>query len=412
MNSSQAERYPSQSVFYSLANSLRRWVGCLEWHRSHWLFLLLIVLSTVVFWTTDLDIDVMRHFFVPDHTQNAWPIADQQPWLFFYKAAPFLTLIPTLAALLTLIASRWIQRLVKWRSAALFIVLCFALGPGLTVNLVFKDHWGRPRPRQVIELGGQNHSIPPLAMGDKGKSFPCGHSSVGFAYGAFCFILRKKRPRIAAAVLSGSLILGLLMGIGRMAAGAHFLSDVLWSAYLPLVIAFLLSPMLSTKPKTSIMTLDNLPAPSRWRRYEPAILILLVGVFLCGALLAFPFKKSFSVEIPPQDLAISTPSIVIIARNATVDLSVSDQPGNHLFIKGQCLGFGTPFNALTTAYHKQQDGMLSFNVQYQGLFTDIESHIRMVISRSLWEAGFSVFQKEGDRHKDQPNRIRLTSALK
>ena len=26
-----------------------------------------------------------------------------------------------------------------------------ALGPGLVVNVLFKDHWGRPRPREVVD---------------------------------------------------------------------------------------------------------------------------------------------------------------------------------------------------------------------------------------------------------------------
>jgi hypothetical protein len=40
------------------------------------------------------------------------------------------------------------------RMYGLFILLSVILGPGLLVNLVFKDHWGRPRPRQVVALGG------------------------------------------------------------------------------------------------------------------------------------------------------------------------------------------------------------------------------------------------------------------
>jgi lipid A 4'-phosphatase len=34
----------------------------------------------------------------------------------------------------------------KQRRAAIFLLLALALGPGLLVNTVFKDHWGRARP--------------------------------------------------------------------------------------------------------------------------------------------------------------------------------------------------------------------------------------------------------------------------
>ena len=47
-----------------------------------------------------------------------------------------------------------------WRSpgvpgrAAVFLVLSLLLGPGLLVNVILKDNWGRPRPGSVVEFGG------------------------------------------------------------------------------------------------------------------------------------------------------------------------------------------------------------------------------------------------------------------
>src|SRR4051812_8492190 len=35
---------------------------------------------------------------------------------------------------------------------AVFLLLSLALGPGLVVNAVLKDHWGRARPTQVTEF--------------------------------------------------------------------------------------------------------------------------------------------------------------------------------------------------------------------------------------------------------------------
>ena len=58
-------------------------------------------------------------------------------------------------ALVTFTLSYWYpSRLLAWRRPALFLVLVAALGPGLLINVVFKDHYGRPRPREVQELGG------------------------------------------------------------------------------------------------------------------------------------------------------------------------------------------------------------------------------------------------------------------
>jgi membrane-associated PAP2 superfamily phosphatase len=100
------------------------------------------------------------------------------------------------------------------------------------INAAFKDHWDRPRPRDVQAFGGEEVYVPPLMLGQSGNSFPCGHCSVAFAWGAFYLLWRRRHPAWAGAALAASIVVGSLMGVARMAAGGHFLSDVLWSAVL------------------------------------------------------------------------------------------------------------------------------------------------------------------------------------
>jgi len=38
--------------------------------------------------------------------------------------------------------------------AAVFLTISLLLGPGMLINVILKDNWGRPRPGSVIELGG------------------------------------------------------------------------------------------------------------------------------------------------------------------------------------------------------------------------------------------------------------------
>ena len=38
--------------------------------------------------------------------------------------------------------------------AAVFLILSYALGPGLLVNVALKDNWGRPRPGHITQFGG------------------------------------------------------------------------------------------------------------------------------------------------------------------------------------------------------------------------------------------------------------------
>jgi lipid A 4'-phosphatase len=113
-----------------------------------------------------------------------------------------------------------------------FLLLVLLLGPGLLVNGVFKSEWGRARPHQVEDFGGTKHFSPALVMTDQCErncSFVSGHASMGFFLIALAWVLRDRRW------LWAGIALGALVGLGRMAQGGHFLSDVVfafWSVYL------------------------------------------------------------------------------------------------------------------------------------------------------------------------------------
>ena len=204
-------------------------------------WLALISLSTAVFWLTDLDLRVARFFYDPASGAKHWLLDNHPLWkALFYDGVPYLAGIVIISCLLIVLISTLQQRYCRWRLYAGYIVLVFLLGPGLLVNSLFKDHWGRARPIQVEQLGGTEKYTPPLyyvAHGD-GRSFPSGHSSVGFAFIAFWFLWRKRKPQWALAALILTLLFGITIGLTRMAAGGHFLSDVLWSAWLPLFSAW------------------------------------------------------------------------------------------------------------------------------------------------------------------------------
>jgi lipid A 4'-phosphatase len=116
------------------------------------------------------------------------------------------------------------------RKALCFLALSTALGPGLVVNTLFKDHWGRARPVQIEAFGGTRHFTPaPLPAHECAEncSFPSGHAALAFSLVAFALLLpagRARRGSIAAALGFGALV-----GLGRIAEGAHFLSDVVYA---------------------------------------------------------------------------------------------------------------------------------------------------------------------------------------
>ncbi len=208
----------------------RRW-------RELIILLVLVGVTTPIFWLTDLDRDVATLFYQPNHSATNWPWQHWWLWRFLYDYAYGFTLLSVAGALIIIGVSYVLPHLQAFRRPATYILLVIALGPGLVVNLVFKDHWGRPRPAQITEFGGHHHYIPPLQLGNTGeKSFTCGHCSVGFMFFALYFLARKRKPLYLALTLALSVTLGLT----RLSAGGHFLSDILWSGYLVFFVAWLL----------------------------------------------------------------------------------------------------------------------------------------------------------------------------
>jgi lipid A 4'-phosphatase len=110
---------------------------------------------------------------------------------------------------------------------AVYILICFVVAPSLIVNVTLKDHWGRPRPSQISEFAGDKQFQPVWVMSrqcDHNCAFVCGDSAAVFALFAWVPLLRRKI--LAATVVS---LAGLAVGVIRMAAGGHFLSDVILS---------------------------------------------------------------------------------------------------------------------------------------------------------------------------------------
>jgi lipid A 4'-phosphatase len=133
------------------------------------------------------------------------------------------------AAAFVMLAAPWLKRLAPGRRAAAFVLLALLLGPGLVVNVVLKDNWGRARPVQTEEFGGQARFTPAWVVSDqcdKNCSFVCGDASIGFGLIALAFVSRRPRPWLLAGIA-----LGAALGLMRMAQGGHFLSDVVFSFY-------------------------------------------------------------------------------------------------------------------------------------------------------------------------------------
>lgn len=195
--------------------------------RQVWLVLAVLVVGTVLIAASGADLAVASHFY----QAGGWPIGEQFPWKLLYQLDRYPALALAVFGLWAACYSYYKPHWRSWRRQGIFLVLLLALGPGLLVNATFKDHWGRPRPRELIQFGGTKMLLQPWQPGTDGdgRSFPCGHASAAFYLAAPYFIYRRRKPHSARQWLLGGTIFGLMMGYARLAQGAHFLSDILWA---------------------------------------------------------------------------------------------------------------------------------------------------------------------------------------
>jgi len=103
------------------------------------------------------------------------------------------------------------------------------------INLILKNLWGRARPGDVQQLGGKETFTSWFEYSNACStncSFVSGDASVGFSIIILYFITKK------VIFINLSIIFGLLLGIIRIVAGGHFLSDIIFAGLIVILINF------------------------------------------------------------------------------------------------------------------------------------------------------------------------------
>jgi lipid A 4'-phosphatase len=192
-----------------------------------------------------LSFDPARHLFV----------VNAQPWVQHTRtAARILIALLALPAFLAIVLKLiWPHRrmLIEAR-AALFLIATLALGPGLLTNVILKDHWGRPRPIDVQQFGGDYRFEPwwdPRGDCPNNCSFIAGEPS-----GAFWTLAPAALapPPLQAIAYGAALAFGVGLGVFRMAAGAHFLSDVVFAGVFTYLLIWLVHGLIYRWPATRL----------------------------------------------------------------------------------------------------------------------------------------------------------------
>lgn len=129
-----------------------------------------------------------------------------------------------------------------------YLAAVYVAGPALLVNGVLKAHWGRARPYQLGDFGGEALFTPFWKITDQCQrncSFVSGEVAGTTALAVLILVLAwQHRPALSGpkrgAMAALAAALPVLVALQRMAVGRHFLSDcvlaLLFTAFLAAVL--------------------------------------------------------------------------------------------------------------------------------------------------------------------------------
>ena len=212
------------------------------------LFYLWWILLAIFYAFPQIDIAVSRHFFLVDTCKSS-DVAAKICGHFPYGRTAFLETLRTIffrlpyfvaVALLFMLIACYRHHGATFnalRARNLKIaLLSLLLGPGLIVNGILKEHWGRPRPINTLDFGGTLDFMQAGSFAGKcisNCSFVSGEAaSAGWLLCLLVLIPQPARTGLFLPILAISMLTPLM----RLAFGAHFLSDVVLGWLLSVVV--------------------------------------------------------------------------------------------------------------------------------------------------------------------------------
>jgi lipid A 4'-phosphatase len=203
----------------------------------------------------DLDLRIARVFYeFTDANHNMFALRIYPPLMRARDAGLWLGTILVAPAVAALVIKLIMPRRRLWISgrAIIFLIATLVLAPGLLVNVLLKDHWGRPRPIDVMQFGGDQHFV---AWWDPRGDCPSNCSFVsGDVAGAFWTIAPAALtpPPWRALAYGAALALGAGMAAVRVMAGAHFVTDVVFSGVFTFLIIWIVHGLIYRWPRTRL----------------------------------------------------------------------------------------------------------------------------------------------------------------
>ena len=206
-----------------------------------------LLLSIVFFLFPSLDITVSGLFF----GQDGKFIATESDWFIYFIRK---MLLPLLALLVFFVPITAVIKQIYFKEKILnipvrewvYLFSCLIVGTGVVVNSIFKNLWGRARPNDTIQFGGQEpFTIPWLNVDycSTNCSFVSGDVSF-FTLSLAVLIIFNKTSWNTFAYVSI-----LLISLLRIMEGDHFLSDTIMSFIITYVIIIGLKDIFKNFPE-------------------------------------------------------------------------------------------------------------------------------------------------------------------
>lgn len=357
-------------------------------YRRYWLTDLvalaaLTALTIIAFEATGLDPWITGRYYMPDSPWKPFQLHLHAPWTLLYEYIAVPVILLAVAALTVYLAGHWKTGWRKYRKHCAFILLVLILGPGIVVNFILKEQWGRPRPKKTEMFGGEQAYCSALNPGprDAGKSFPCGHASVGYLFVVFYFIYRRKRKTAAFLWLAFALLFGTLIGYGRVIGGAHYASDVVWSGLIIFFLAWLLYYFIMNIPGREDAEAAA-PAPldstADWAVFARTALIVILIVL--ASLTATPHAGD--ILYGSESLRKTSSGLTIELNIAHANADILFESADALLIQGDYEGFGWARNEIINEYEQDLDSetpRIVYTLDRKGFFMEYDAEVRIRI---------------------------------
>jgi hypothetical protein len=162
-----------------------------------------------------------------------------------------------------------------------------------------------------------------------------------------------------------------------MAAGGHFLSDIVWSGLIAFGVAHVLYYYVIRIPAREDSVAAVVPRFERSPRLKAAAVaaaVFLGAGILGGGILATPHYKDLTASVRLADYPVAPEAFEVIADTLDVELRLVAEPRAEIDSTGYVHGFGLPTNKIRAVWEFEERPIptLRYRVSRKGWFTDID----------------------------------------